>query len=212
MNQHPAEPPKALIAALRKLLRPLVRLMLAYGITLPSLTALLKEVLVDVAEKDFALDGKPPTDSRIYLLTGVHRKDVRRLRSEDKSDPDIPQSVSLGAQVIASWISKKRYLDTARLPKTLPLRASRGASFEQLVASVSRQDMRPRVVLDKLNRTGIVRGNAHEKIEPPAEAFIPAAGFDEKAHYMGQNLHDHIATTTTNPHHDQPPWFDRSVN
>jgi len=37
---------------------------------------------VDVAVKEFPVDGKPQTDSRVTLLTGVHRKDVKRLRNE----------------------------------------------------------------------------------------------------------------------------------
>ena len=52
------------------------------GVTFSSFVNLLKEVFVEVAEREFRLDGKPPSDSRINLLTGVHRKDVRRLRSQ----------------------------------------------------------------------------------------------------------------------------------
>ena len=40
----------------------------------------LRELYVNVAEHDFALEGKEQTDSRVSLLTGIHRKEVARLR------------------------------------------------------------------------------------------------------------------------------------
>ena len=73
-------PSPALLRALRHALRPLVRLMIAGGVTLPALIEMLKGLLVDVADKEFGLAGKAPTDSRVSLVTGVHRKDVSRLR------------------------------------------------------------------------------------------------------------------------------------
>ena len=73
-------PSPAVVRALRKVLRPLVHLMLSRGITYPYLSDMLKGLFVEVADRDFRLDDKPPTDSRISLISGVHRKDVSRLR------------------------------------------------------------------------------------------------------------------------------------
>ncbi len=78
--------PTSLLNALRHVMRPLVRLMLRKGVTYLVFADLLKEVFVEVADREFRLGDKASTDSRISLLTGVHRKDVRRLRNT--SDPD----------------------------------------------------------------------------------------------------------------------------
>ena len=67
-------------APLARLLRPLVRLLIRSGITFPVATELLRELYVNVAENDFGLPDKEQTDSRVSLLTGIHRKEVRRLR------------------------------------------------------------------------------------------------------------------------------------
>ena len=61
-------------APLARLLRPLVRLCIRSGMTFPALAQLLRELFVNVAEHDFALEGKEQTDSRVSLLTGIHRK------------------------------------------------------------------------------------------------------------------------------------------
>ena len=70
----------SLHAPLARLLRPLVRLCIRSGMTFPALAQLLRELFVNVAEHDFALEGKEQTDSRVSLLTGIHRKEVARLR------------------------------------------------------------------------------------------------------------------------------------
>ena len=74
-------PPAQLHRALRLLLRPLVKLLVEQGVPFGELAEVLKGVYVDVALRDFPLEGKGPTDSRVTLLTGVHRKDVKRLRN-----------------------------------------------------------------------------------------------------------------------------------
>ena len=69
---------KPLISALKRLLRPLVRLLIAKGVTLPAMIELLKDVYVGVAVHDLESGSKGPTDSRVSVMTGVHRKDVKR--------------------------------------------------------------------------------------------------------------------------------------
>ena len=117
---NPAGPPDALIAALRRMLRPLVRLLISKGVTLPTLTNLLKETFVSVAEEDFPVNGKRQTDSRINLLTGVHRKDVKRLREEKPSERAMPQAVGLGAQIVSRWVGDALTTDSEGRPIPLP--------------------------------------------------------------------------------------------
>ena len=102
-----APPITVLVSAVRRVLRPLIRLAIHYGLTYPALAEMLKSVYVEVADREFQLDGKPQTDSRVSMLTGVHRKDVKRLRSESSVESRAaPKSVSLGAQIAAVWSSR----------------------------------------------------------------------------------------------------------
>jgi len=209
-----ATPSPAFVLALRRALRPLVRLMLARGVTLPYLTELLKALLVEVADKEFRIGAKPPTDSRVSLVTGVHRKDVSRLRQAlDSSAEIVPQVVSLGAQLVAVWLGSPRYLDEEGRPRPLPRFVSEGGelSFEGLVASVN-SDIRSRVVLDEWQRLGVVHFDDERRVCLNAQAFVPAAGFDEKAFYLGHNLHDHGAAAAHNLLGGQPAFLERSVH
>ena len=135
----------ALMRALRHMLRPLVRLLLANHVTYPMLANLLKGVYVETATRDFTEPGVTPTLSRLSVLTGVHRKDVKRLRDDDEPDYRPPASVSLGARLVAQWQGDARFSDPAGAPLPLLRLADAGrgtgaaaaASFEALVRSVS---------------------------------------------------------------------------
>lgn len=199
-------------AALRKLLRPLVRLLLARGITYSALIELLKSTYVDVASEEFRLEGRPQTDSRISLLTGVHRKDVRRLRGEPPTPEVRSYASSLGGQLVARWTGVADYLDEHGRPRPLPRLISEGGaqSFEALVQSVSK-DIRSRAVLDEWLRMGVARLDDQGRVELNADAFIPQRDFDEKAYYFGQNLHDHMAAGAHNLLGGDPPFLERCV-
>src|SRR6478735_10410648 len=88
-------------APLARLLRPLVRLCIRSGMTFPALAQLLRELFVNVAEHEFALRGKDQTDSRVSLLTGIHRKEVGRLRGAGAPVNAVPAKVSQTSRILA---------------------------------------------------------------------------------------------------------------
>lgn len=202
-------PPPALVRALHRLLRPLVRLLLQQQIPYPFLAEQLKQVYVELANREFALEDKHQTTSRVSLLTGIHRKDVKRLREVPAGTDPAPAAVSLGAQLVARWTGVAAYLDAEGHPRPLP-RTGDEPSFESLVASVSK-DIRARAVLDEWLRLGVAALDADGRVQLEVEAFVPERGFDEKAFYLGRNLHDHLAAAAHNLGGGQPPFLERSV-
>lgn len=206
--------PPSLLPALKHVMRPLVRLMLKKGVSYTSFTNLLKEIFVDVAEREFRLDDKPSTDSRISLLTGVHRKDVRRLRAKASERAAVmPEDISFGAHLVSVWLNHSPFCAEPGRPLPLARLASMGGecSFDGLVAQVSK-DIRARVVLDEWLRLGIVRMDEQDRVHLEVMAFIPQRGFDEKAAYFQHNLHDHACAAVHNLTEDGAPFFERSVH
>jgi hypothetical protein len=191
------------------MLRPLVRFLLEKQLGFPLLSNLLKGLYVEVAERDVAIPGRRPTDSRISLLTGIHRREVKRLRTELQQEEKIPSVVTLGALLVSRWIGEPEYLDAEGQPRALPRRGP-VPSFESLVASVS-TDLPPRSVLDEWLRLGIVRADETGMLRLSVDSFVPAKGFEEKVHFFGRNLRDHIAAGAHNLLEEGPPFFDRSV-
>jgi hypothetical protein len=206
------KPSPSLLAALRSLLRPLVRLLVARGVTCPMLVDLLKETYVDVAGREYGGDRAAPSDSRITLLTGIHRKDVKRLRATPLADAEaMPETVALGAQVVAAWTT--RFRDAKGRPRPLARLQSEGgeASFEALVAGVS-TDIRARAVLDAWLRLGVVELDDEDRVSLRNAAFVASRGFDEKAFYFGHNVGDHLAAASHNLLGGRPPFLERSVH
>ena len=213
----PQEPiaglPKPLISAVRRLLRPFVRLLIAKGVGLAALTELLKEAYVDVALNEFPVDGKKQTDSRVSLLTGVHRKDVKRLRERPTEKMAAPRSIGLGAQIVSRWLGSKTTTDKKGQPLPLPRKADSSGvpSFDSLVSGISK-DMRPRALLDEWLRLGVAHIDDDGRVVLNKFAFVPEKGFEEKAFYFGRNIHDHLAATAHNLLEEGNPKLERSVH
>lgn len=208
----PGAPPPLLVTAVEKILRPIVKLLLSYQIAYPQLIGILKSLYVDVAEHEFQVNSKRQSDSRINLLTGVHRKDVKRLRADIKEERTAPPSVSTGAQIVGQWLGSKAYLNDLGEPRPLALKASASglAGFDQLVVNVCKQDIRPRVILDEWLRLGVAHvENDHVVLN--TGAFTPEKGFDEKVFFFGKNTQDHISAASHNLLGHKPSYFDRSV-
>ncbi len=210
-----ATPPDAerLQTPIARLLRPLVRLFIRSGLTFPALADLLRELYVNVAEYDFALNGKEQTDSRVSLLTGIHRKEVRRLRGAGAPVRLVPASVSRSSMIVARWIAAAEFVDETGAPRALR-RAGDGGdgpTFEELVESVTR-DVRPRAVLDEWLDRGMVSIDAEGRISLEEAAFAPRPGDERQLYYFGRNLHDHVAAAVENVLSSEPPFFERAVH
>lgn len=200
-----------------RVLEPLAQLLIAHGVQLPSIVEQVKQTLVDAAS-DFAVDGRSNTDTRIALLTGVHRKDVRRMRSqstERNRAPAVP-TLSAASYVVARWISEPRYLNadnTARRLARTPRHALAGEPvFSDLVAEVTR-DVGARAVLDELQRLGVVVIESDAHVVLRSIAFVPQAGMQESFEFLGANVADHLATAVRNLGAGGPsgPWLEQSA-
>ncbi|QPH54182.1 hypothetical protein I0K15_20835 [Pontivivens ytuae] len=212
MNGEPTDlGSNAFLRVLRGLLRPLVRTLIARGVTLPSVYRLLKQVYVEVAESDFRLDDEPPTDSRISLLTGVHRRDVRAIRTAE-DDPDAPlrQRTTLLATVVGSWLANPETRDEDGSPRPLPKAGEDEPNFESLVRAINR-DVRPRTLLDELMRQGLVAEREDGLLELTPDAVLGPAEDDQKMVFFAANVGDHLAAAAENMLADQPPFLERAV-
>lgn len=201
--------------ALKRVFRPALRMMIARGLRYPELGEMLKALYVDACEKHFRLGEKRLTDSRISLLTGLQRKDVRAVRSHIEDVGTEAGSSGAGPlpRVVARWLGGAPYSDGA--PRALHRAASDGSpSFETLVAEVSR-DIHPRTVLDELKRQGLVDHDIRtDMVVLLAPAFLPNRDEDALLGYFGANLGDHAEAATANLEASPGPgpYFERAVH
>ena len=211
-----------LLAVTRRVLWPLVKLLVHRGIGYPAFAEALKSVFVRVVSEEFPLPGKRQTDSRISVLSGIYRRDVKRLREQARrasasgaltAQAGEAPDVSLSSMVVAVWTGKRAYLDRAGRPRPLALTAAKGGrlSFEALVRSVNK-DVRPRALLDEWLRRGAVALDEQGRACLNLDVFMAQKTLDEKAFYFAQNVHDHIAAVTHNLTGEPPPFLERCVH
>lgn len=206
--------PDALLRPVRRLLRPLIRLLIQGGVTFPALADLLRSLYVEVAARDLLREPRARTDSRISLLTGVHRKEIRRWRSETHEPDAVPPVITRTGQIIARWLRGDDYVDSEGQPRPLPRlpRPEGGPSFESLVQSVT-SDVRPRAVLDDWLNHGIVSVDAADLVVLDTAAFVPRPGSVEQLFYFGRNLHDHLSAAAANVTSTGPaPFVERAAH
>ncbi|MEO0820461.1 MAG: DUF6502 family protein [Pseudomonadota bacterium] len=210
----PTSKPEIFARVLKGVLRPLVKALIAHGVTVPAVYRLLKELYVEVAETEFPLDDRRPTDSRIHLLTGVHRKDIRSIREAGYEDASASRlRMAAITNLVGRWLGDPETTDAQGAPLPLPRQSDSGPSFEALAASVSR-DTRPRTLLDALIQQGLVRfDSATGMVRLDPEAVVGPAELGQKVHFFGQNVGDHIAAATDNllAEAEKAPFLERAV-
>jgi hypothetical protein len=201
-----------LMRALMQILRPIVRLAIAHGLHYPQFAELLKRIYVDVAKLGGPEAVKQDTDSRLSLVTGIHRKDIKRLRLLSLADDEpMPEAVSLSMRVLNAWLTPP-FADRRGSPKVLTKLISQSElSFESLVNSVNR-DIRHRAILDEWERIGLVMVDRDNRVHLLKEAFVPETSSKEKAFYFTQNLRAHAAAACENMLTADPPFLERSVH
>jgi Family of unknown function (DUF6502) len=180
-------------------LRPIVRRLLASGVPFGLLESRLRELVVEVAEADFAIAGRRQTDSRVALVTGINRKEVRRMRARAAEPAEHVPSFgrNQAAALVSRWRADARATDRNGRPKPIPYKASRGASFVKLAEQVT-VDLPARAILDELVRSGAVEVRKDGHVVLKSEAYVPRLGRREKLAMLAEDPADLVETMLCN--------------
>ena len=142
--------------ALALMLKPLVRLMIAQGITHAEFAETTKEVYVETALRHFEDKGRV-NKSRIAILTGLTRKEVKNVIDRTLEEVQTDKTYSRPERVLTGWFSDPKYTGPYGIPLELPYEAPQpdSPSFTGLVKEYS-GDMAPRQMLNELLVSGSV--------------------------------------------------------
>ena len=202
---------RVLYAAIARVLRPLIHILIRNGISYGTFADLAKWLFVDVANREFAIEGRKQTISRISVITGLNRKEVKRVSELPVPDDQASsERYNRAARVIAGWRRDKVYRDINGEPADLPLTGA-GATFQSLVKKYS-GDMPFRAVLDELIRVGAVERLDKNRVHLLARAYLPAGDESMKIHILGTDVAHLIASIQHNLDPDERgPFYQRKV-
>lgn len=188
---------KGLPAAIRKLLPPLVRILLRNGMAAKSFYDLVKLTYVLVARDEFGISGKQATMSRIAILTGLTRKEVQALLDMPIHGEDqYGEEYNRAARVITGWLRDPDFGDGKGHPAPLRMVGKR-LTFSTLVKRYS-GDIPVRAMLDELLRVGAVKRLKDGRVGLVVRGYIPQKGMDQKLTILGQDTADLMSTIDHN--------------
>jgi len=186
-------------AALRLLFRPIARIMLRAGVNWRELADICKATYVEVATEDFGIRGRPTNISRVAILTGLTRREVRRLRDLlQEESPEVFNRMNYATRVLSGWHQDKTFLAADGRP--LPLvAAGKAHSFEALCEKYS-GDVAATTMLKELKHVGAVVEDTDGTLTVKMRTYMPAMMDPERMLSSGSVLEDMGYTIAYNLH------------
>ncbi|MEL6870374.1 MAG: DUF6502 family protein [Pseudomonadota bacterium] len=166
-----------LLKFLLKAIKPLVHLLLESGIGHREFSEIAKRAFVEVATKEYGIRGRDTNISRVAVMTGLTRKEVKKIREGasridgEKGLKPIPASV-----VLHYWHTDSNFLASDGSPRVLEFEEGM-PSFKDLVKRYA-GDIPPGAIRTELNRTGAIRILPNGSLVPIRREVVAAVGSD----------------------------------
>ena len=168
---------KQVLKALLTALRPIAKMLLRNGVGFREFNEISKAAFVDVATKDYGLRGRPTNISRVAVMTGLTRKEVRRIRDkiEEGQESVVARSTPLGA-VLSAWYTDKEFLDESGIPRPMSFDGE-SPTFSDIVKRAG-GDIPPGAMRTELKRIGAV-DEGEDGLLRPLKRYAVSLGADE---------------------------------
>jgi hypothetical protein len=180
-----------LVFAFRRVLRPLVKVLLRAGVRFDEFSEVLKAVYIESAIKDEIIHIKPLTRARVALATGVTRHDVDRLIT----DPTLLKTpratnVPMLAAILNKWHSDSNYLGPYGMPLELAIDKPSALSFRLLSESIDKS-LDWLQLLEDLLSSGVVSKSGEHYVKVHSRTFVMPEP-------MSAKMLEHFGNTLTN--------------
>lgn len=182
--------------SLRKILRAMIRILLRNGISYGEFDQIARQSFVDVAFRDFAPSGKKQTISNVAILTGLNRKEVKKLHDiGEQGTGEGGRQYNRAVRVLGGWINDPRFLRKDGNPRDLDYEGE--ASFSELVRLYS-GDMPVAAMQKVLTNSGNIRFTNDNRLRLLSHAYLPSDDAEEKLAILGSDTAELIETIDFN--------------
>ena len=165
-----------LSTAVFKIVKSLARLTIRHGMSIGAVTELVRRAYLEAAQDLLTQEQSRITTSQICAMTGMYRKEVRRLEQlPEISDAEADDKYNRSARVITGWLQDPDY--TTRSGRPAALKPEGDISFESLVKKYS-GDMSPRAMRRELERLGTVSISTRGLLKLETAAYLNAGETD----------------------------------
>lgn len=162
-----------LLYAFRRVLRPLIRILIRSGVRYDEFLELVRGVYVESAVRDGLGEATKLTRAKISISTGVPRRDVDRYIDNDGALPPAPKTLTATlSQILNRWHTDPHFVGPYGIPLELEVRGQKTRSFTELVSVVD-ANAPVHDVLEELIRLRTVVWSGDTHVRTVSRAFIP---------------------------------------
>lgn len=184
--------------------------MLRAGVNWRELADVCRATYVEVASEDFGIRGRPTNVSRVAILTGLTRREVRRLRKLLQEDnPETFNRMNYATRLLSGWHQDEAFLDARGNPAPLPPSGD-GRSFETLCRKYI-GDVPVSTMLKELKHVGAVEEDSDNNLVAKTRYYMPVLMDPTQMLRSGSVLEDLGYTVAYNLHRSEtdPSRFER---
>jgi hypothetical protein len=192
----------AVVDAIEAVLRPLLPLFRNFGVSHHDLSQMLARLFVYDTAETLRNEGRPTTDARLALMTGLTRGEAEKHLAERagavKRRSSKSNALMTPAAVLTAWNTDPKFSTPYGVALDLSLgEAGKHRTFGDLVAT-SAPGADPDAILDQLVAAGCVEVHEENFVRCTNRAYIPAGVSVERITRMGTALGALARTVTHN--------------
>jgi Family of unknown function (DUF6502) len=199
----------ALVHLCRRVLEPLVSILIRFGVSAGELKAIVDRVYAHAAAEYLDEQGERVTYSRLAVVTGINRSVLPELLSASREGDFRPRSstqLHRASRVLTGWYDDRDFQSRGGKPAALPITGER-RSFQHLAHRYS-GGMYFQTVLSELERLGAVKRVAADSVRPVRRSLTAGGASAESVYSAGDVASDLMATLAHNlaaPDNEQLP-------
>lgn len=184
-----SETRKQLLYALRRILRPIVRILIRAGVRFDEFAELARGVYVETAVRDGIEHFVIPTRERIAVVTGVTRHQVDYYIDNEGALPLADPTLATALiEILQKWHTDSRYVGPYGIPLELEFDSPPRRCFRSLVAMVDSR-ISAGMALEELLRVGSVTHAGERHFRATSRYFMmPESMSPEQIEYFGKTL------------------------
>jgi hypothetical protein len=188
---------KRILGAFLVVLRPMARILLRFGIGFREFSEIAKTAFVDVASTDYGLRGRPTNVSRVAVMTGLTRKEVKRIRDKLSSGEDrLSVRTTPLCVILHRWHAEEDFLDQQGRPAVLPFGGG-SPSFSELVRRFG-GDIPPGAMRTELKRVGAIQEDENGNLKVIRRSVVPTGKHDNLIAALAHSAYPLLTTIAHN--------------
>jgi hypothetical protein len=198
----------ALVSLCRRVLFPLVRILIRFGISAGELKSIVDSAYAQVGSEYLETQGERVTFTRLAVITGLNRSFIPSILAARPKDfqPRSGTQLHRAARVLAGWHDDPMFQGARGVPAVL--RLSGGASSFRNLARRYSGGVYYQTMLSELLRVGAVRRVGLDRVRALRRSAVSSGANIESLYSAGETAGDLLATLEHNltaPAHEMLP-------